>query len=114
MWKQTEALVIGKLTVIRLKYEVRTWERTYAKIHTQVDKSLADLSELGPAIDGWLADGMAGRLAVDAQAAIMASCKDGFSGNSEHIFIPHLLHSPMFLFFSQQSKQRERKPQHKH
>lgn len=34
MWKQTEALVIGKLTVIRLKYEVRMWERTYAKIHT--------------------------------------------------------------------------------
>lgn len=114
MWKQTEALVIGQLTVIRLKYEVRTWERTYAMIHTQLDKSMADLSEFGTTIEGWLADDMAGRVAADGQAAIMASCKDGFFGNPKHIYIPHLLHSPISLSRSRQLCYRKQKPQHKH
>lgn len=75
---ETEALVIGRATVLRLKFEARTWQRTYAQINNQVDKCLADVGEFGSAIDGWLADSTAGRLTVDAQETIKTACKDEF------------------------------------
>ncbi|KAG6353596.1 hypothetical protein INS49_005558 [Diaporthe citri] len=73
LWHGTEGLVIGNLTAARLKFEARTWGRTYAKIDTQVDKCLADIGDLGNALEGWLGDSMAGRLTADAQATITAA-----------------------------------------
>ncbi|KAK7709298.1 hypothetical protein SLS64_006210 [Diaporthe eres] len=73
LWHGTEGLVIGGLTADRLKFEAGTWGRTYAQIDTQVDKCLADIRDLGNALEGWLADSMAGRLTADAQATITAA-----------------------------------------
>lgn len=78
LWQETEELVIGRLLEHRLGFEARTWGRTYARINTSLDKSLADIGELGSAIDGWLADSTAGRLTADAQATATAACKDEF------------------------------------
>ncbi|KAL2279326.1 hypothetical protein FJTKL_13530 [Diaporthe vaccinii] len=73
LWQETEELVIGRLLEHRLGFEARTWGRTYARINTSLDKSLADIGELGSAIDGWLADSIAGRLTADAQATATAA-----------------------------------------
>lgn len=87
---ETEALVIRRATRQRLKFEARTWQRTYAKINSQIDKCLADVGELGTAIDGWIADSTAGRLTDNAQTTIKTTCKDEFPNTlkSHNCLIP--------------------------
>lgn len=76
LWKETEQIVLAKATASRLNFEARTWRRTYTRINDQVDKALGDIRQLGVAVDGWLADGAAGRLnTADAQQATAAACK---------------------------------------
>lgn len=67
--------MIERVTTIRIKFEMRTWHVTYARLNNQFDKSVNDIGEIGNAIGGWLADSTAGRLTDDAQRTIAARRK---------------------------------------
>lgn len=75
LWMETEDLVLYQATYHRLYYEARTWKRTYGRIISLIDKSLADIDQLGTAISGWLQDSTAGRLTAGSQQTIRSACK---------------------------------------
>lgn len=76
LWRETGQVVLAQATAIRLKFEARTWSRTYPRINDLVDKASGDIRQLAVAVDGWLADSAAGRLnTADAQRATTAACK---------------------------------------
>lgn len=74
---ETVDLVLYQATYHRLFYEARTWKRTYGGVISLIDKSLADIDQLGTAIGGWLEDSRAGRLTAESQQRIISDCKNG-------------------------------------
>jgi len=77
LWMETVDIVLYQATYHRLHYEARTWRRTYGGIISLIDKSLADIDQLGTAIGGWLEDSRAGRLTAGSRERIISDCKNG-------------------------------------
>ncbi|POS70495.1 hypothetical protein DHEL01_v211113 [Diaporthe helianthi] len=70
---ETNSLVLEQVTHHRLHYEARTWIKTYGDIISLLDKSIADINQVGGEMTLRISHGRQGWLTVALQQTIMTN-----------------------------------------
>ncbi|KAK2616125.1 hypothetical protein N8I77_002833 [Diaporthe amygdali] len=71
--EETEEIVAGQVTVQRLRFEARTWNRKYQRLRALSDQIISGIDSLSSLIGTWLAVSTAGTLSGESQTNMVAN-----------------------------------------